>query len=162
MRAFSGGAGLAFEETLRLFFGGGLPTLFFGGGLPTCSGLGVMGDYGRVMRMMTAVVIVLNTIMRKEWTEVMCWRGNDIGTNTENCVYLSSTMVLRESLECVLVVPGSKCAIVEILFLADVVDLPGQTLAPPHPALVDLVDLVDPPGQTLAPPHLALVGNGTV
>ena len=46
MRAFSGGAGLAFEETLGLFFGGGLPTLFFGGGLPTCSGLGVMGDYG--------------------------------------------------------------------------------------------------------------------
>ena len=56
MRAFSGGAGLAFEETLGLFFGGGLPT---------CSGLGVMGDYGRVMRMMTAVVIVLNTIMLK-------------------------------------------------------------------------------------------------
>jgi len=64
-------------------------------------------------------------------------------------------MVLRESLECVLVVPGSKCAIVEILFLADVVDPPGQTLAPPHLALVDLVDLVDPPGQTLAPPHPA-------
>jgi len=87
VRAFSGGAGLAFEETLGLFFGGGLPTLFFGGGLPTCSGL---------------------------------W----------------STMALRESLECVGVDPGSKCAIVEILFLADVVDLPGQTLAPPHPALV--------------------------
>ena len=92
MRAFSGGAGLAFEETLRLFFGGdlstlffgglflptlffggGLPTLFLGGGLflffggdlPTCSGLGVMGDYGRVMRMMTDVVIVLSTIMLK-------------------------------------------------------------------------------------------------
>ena len=57
MRAFSGGAGLVFAETLRLFFGG----LF----LPTCSGLGVMGDYDRVMRMMTAVVIVLNTIMLK-------------------------------------------------------------------------------------------------
>ena len=68
-------------------------------------------------------------------------------------------MVLRESLECVLVVPGSKCAIVEILFLADLVDLPGQTLAPPHLALVDLVD---PPGQTLTPPRPALVGNGTI
>ena len=66
MRAFSGGAGLVFEETLRLFFGGDLPTLFFGGlFLPTCSGLGVMGDYGRVMRMMTDVVIVLNIIMLK-------------------------------------------------------------------------------------------------
>ena len=51
MRAFSGGAGLVL--------------LFFGGGLPTCSGLGVMGDYDRVMRMMTAVVIVLNIIMLK-------------------------------------------------------------------------------------------------
>jgi len=63
------------------------------------------------------------------------------------CSGLWSTMVLRESLECVLVVPGSKCAIVEILFLADVADLPG---------------LVDLPGQTLEPPHPALVGNGTI
>ena len=80
VRAFSGGAGLAFEETLGLFFGGDLPTLFFGGGLPTCSGLGVMGDYGRVMRMMTDVVIVLNIIILKEWTEVMCWRGKTVET----------------------------------------------------------------------------------
>ena len=64
-----------------MFFGG---DLFFGGGLPTCSGLGVMGDYDKVMRMMMIVVIVLSTIMLKEWTEVMCWRVNDIGTNTEN------------------------------------------------------------------------------
>ena len=71
-------------------------------------------------------------------------------------------MVLRESLECVLVVPGSKCAIVEIIFLADVVDLPGQTLTPPHLALVDLVDVVDLPGQTLTPSRPALVGNGTI
>ena len=71
MRAFFGGAGLLafFAETLRLFFGGALPT---------CSGLGVMGDYGGVMRMMTAVVIVLNIMMLKEWTEVMCWRGNTV------------------------------------------------------------------------------------
>ena len=83
MRAFSGGAGLAFEETLRFFFGGDLlfgGNLFFGGGLPTCSGLGVMGDYGRVMRMMTDVVIVLNIIILKEWTEVMCWRGKTVET----------------------------------------------------------------------------------
>jgi len=63
------------------------------------------------------------------------------------CSGLWSTMVLRESHECVLVVPGSKGAIVEILFLADVADLPG---------------LVDLPGQTLEPPHPALAGNGTI
>ena len=73
MRAFSDGAGLLafFGETLRLFFGGALPT---------CSGLGVMGDYGGIMRMVTAVMIVLNIIMLKEWTEVMCWRGNTVET----------------------------------------------------------------------------------
>ena len=60
-----------------MFFGG---DLFFGGGLPTCSGLGVMGDYDRVMRMMTDVVIVLNIIILKEWTEVMCWRGKTVET----------------------------------------------------------------------------------
>jgi len=88
--------------------------------------------------------------------------GLFLGGDLPTCSGLWSTMVLRESLECVLVVPGSKCAIVEILFLADVVDLPGQTLAPPHLALVDLADLVDPPCQTLTPPRPALVGNGTI
>ena len=73
MRAFSDGAGLL------AFFGGTL-RLFFWGALPTCSGLGVMGDYGGIIRMMTAVVIVLNIIMLKEWTEVMCWRGKTIET----------------------------------------------------------------------------------
>ena len=33
-----------------------------------------------IMRMMTVVVIVLNIIMLKEWTEVMCWRGKTIET----------------------------------------------------------------------------------
>ena len=33
-----------------------------------------------IMRMMTVVVIVLNIIMRKEWTEVMCWRGETVET----------------------------------------------------------------------------------
>ena len=33
-----------------------------------------------MMRMMTAVVIVFNIMMLKEWTEVMCWRGKTVET----------------------------------------------------------------------------------
>ena len=33
-----------------------------------------------IMRMMTAVVIVFNIMMLKEWTEAMCWRGKTVET----------------------------------------------------------------------------------
>ena len=48
-----------------------------------------------IMRMMTAVVIVLNIIMLKEWTEVMCWRGKTVETIQEQILEIEFTFGQR-------------------------------------------------------------------